>query len=130
MANIKNTFFSSMVLIASFPVVAQQIPDSIIKSVSGLRIEKLSLDDKKLTFIYRDEKVSDLMALSVAQSICNTRFIGEPKFNNSLFNELVIYNHWKIQGFKFKLNGKICDEYGEKAGDESNLFLREQMTPL
>lgn len=104
------------------------VPASIIDGVKPLRIESISLSDKMLTVVYTDEKVNEIMAASVADAVCEARFTGSPKLSKDTLNQVVVTNHWKMQGYSFPIDASVCDEYGKTAGDESNRFIKNLMT--
>lgn len=109
---------------------AQKVPDAIVESLAGLRIEKIDLNEKALKVVYLDEKINDLMAISAADSICGTRYLRPKGFNDGLIETVKVYNHWEMQGYEFKLNGKVCDELGKLNSDDYNDAIRKIMTPL
>ncbi|EKY3119585.1 hypothetical protein SMY46_004242 [Cronobacter turicensis] len=122
-------FFTASVQAAKNLSVQGPIPKSIISWVEGLRLESVSLEYGVLTAIYKDEKVSKMMADTVAEGICQSRFTEEPKWSNNLINKVIVLNHWKMQGFEYALSAKACDEYGNTAGDDSKKFIDELTKP-
>ncbi|MDM2835745.1 hypothetical protein [Citrobacter sp. Cpo091] len=119
----------SILVFSSF-AHAQKVPNAIVESLTGLRIEKIDLNEKALKVVYLDEKISDLMAISAAHSICGTRYLTPKGFNDDAIEVVKVYNHWEMQGYEFKLNGKACDELGKLASDDYNDAIRKIMTPL
>ncbi|WP_139152842.1 hypothetical protein ACP26C_16525 [Franconibacter helveticus 513] len=107
--------------------LSKPIPHPIIDSLSGLRIERVSLENQILTVIYKDEDVSDLMALTAAESVCSSRFRGEPKWPQETLKSVRVLNHWQMQGFEFSLDARICDSYGSSVGINANEFFKQRM---
>ncbi|AXF58079.1 hypothetical protein DVA43_17540 [Leclercia sp. W6] len=114
----------------SFSALASQVPASISKQFESLRVEKATISNKTLKVVYKDEKVGDLMALSIAQSVCSAWYTDKKSFNNNLFENIKVYNHWEMQGYQFNLNANKCEELGKLAGDEYDIEMRKIMKPL
>ncbi len=114
----------------SFSALASQVPSSIADQFASLRVESATINNKTLKVVYKDEKVGDLMALSIAQSVCSAWYTDKQSFNNNLFDNIKVYNHWEMQGYQFNLNASKCEELGKLAGDDYNIEMRKTMKPI
>ncbi|MDU2767867.1 MAG: hypothetical protein E7B97_16535 [Enterobacter sp.] len=125
--NIAKAFSLSFLLLTSFSSFSRQIPQPILDALSGLRIEKIKLDNQILTVIYQDEDVGDLMALTAAESVCSSRFSEDSKWPDDTLKSIRVLNHWQMQGYTFDIDAKSCDEYGYAEGTNANEFFKERM---
>ncbi|MDU7390285.1 hypothetical protein [Atlantibacter hermannii] len=110
-------------------VLEGDIPHAIIEWLKGFRGESITLENQVLTFVFKDEQVTDLMANTVATSVCNSRFAGgaNAKWPQDTLNKVVVINHMQTQGFQYDIDAKACDEYGQMTGDEGNEFIKSKM---
>lgn len=125
--NIPKALSLSFLLLTSFSSFSKQIPQPILDALSGLRIEKIKLDDKILTVTYQDEDVSDIMALTAAESVCSSRFNEDSKWPEDTLKSVRVLNHWQMQGYVFGIDAKACDEYGYAEGINANDFFKQRM---
>lgn len=125
--NISKVLSLSFLLLTSFPSFSKEIPQPILDALSGLRIEKVKLDEKILTITYQDEDVSDIMALTAAESVCSSRFKEDSKWPDDTLKSIRVLNHWQMQGYAFDIDAKSCDEYGYAEGVNANDFFKERM---
>lgn len=127
---------SGLVVLFAFTAHAQQrtlsingdVPETFISWVEGMRIESVSLENKTLLTVFSDEKISDIMAMTVADGVCEARYNGNPKMSDDALNKLVVVNHRKMQGFQFSIDANDCDRMGKMSGDEPRNFIKSRMT--
>lgn len=121
-------FKSLLMFLLLAPVaMAEPVPQSIIDTLSKMRVEKVTLDNSVLKIVSSEEKMYDLFAISAVDSVCITRFNGEPLWDKKIIKKITVLNHWEMQGFEFDIDGNDCDQYGKTPGDKANDFLRKKM---
>ncbi|WP_431651234.1 hypothetical protein [Enterobacter roggenkampii] len=125
--NIAKALSLVLLLLTSFSSFSKQIPQPILDALSGLRIEKIKLDNQILTVTYQDEDVGDLMALTAAESVCSSRFSDDSKWPEDTLKSIRVLNHWQMQGYVFEIDAKACDEYGYAEGINANDFFKKRM---
>lgn len=106
---------------------AETVPQSIVDTLSRMRVEKVTLDGSALKIISSEEEMYDLFAITAVGSVCRTRYDGSPAWDKNLIKKIYVLNHWEMQGFEFDIDGAGCDQYGNTSGDETNDFLRKRM---
>ncbi|WP_188249417.1 hypothetical protein [Citrobacter sp. C1] len=113
-------------------LVHGDVPSVIIEWVKGFRGEKVTLDKQVLTFVFKDEKVSDLMANTVASSICMSRFTGDPKakWPQSTLNKIIVLNKSQTRGFQYNIDAKSCDKYGKMNDDDFKKSIIKTMSEI
>lgn len=122
------TFVVALMVSSTSYASMPQLPSSVADSLNFFKLIRTEYNYPSLNVILNEERVTELVALNVIDSVCSSRFPPNKKWDARLIQKVEIRNMWETQSYTFTINGNECDEYGKTSGDESKAFLKSHMS--